>query len=332
MTTSRITTAHPDLAVAFAGKRVAVTGGAGFIGSHLTATLAALGAEVTVVDNLSGGSRANLYGVPCRILDADITHRPALKRCLAGATIIFHQAALGSVPRSIEDPANYVNTNILGTTNVLEYARTNGCQRVIFAASSSAYGDSPTLPKHEAMPPSPMSPYAATKVAGEQLMHAYAACYPLTTVSLRYFNVFGPRQSATSAYAAVIAAFAAALLEGRRPIIYGDGEQSRDFTPVDNVVLANLLAATAAPERVSGKVFNVGCGRRITINELATQMATLTGRPDLTPDHHPPRTGDVPHSLADLTRATADLGYQPITHFETALAETVEWYRATATR
>jgi nucleoside-diphosphate-sugar epimerase len=240
---------------------------------------------------------------------------------------VFHQAALGSVPRSVEQPRLYADVNVTGTLNVLEAARAAGVKRVMFAASSSAYGDTPTLPKVESMPPDARSPYAATKAACEQLMSAYSASYGLDTASLRYFNIFGSRQNANSAYAAVIAAFAAALLDGRRPVIYGDGEQSRDFTFVHNAVQANLLAARCE-RAVGGRVVNVACGLRVTVNELAKQMATMIGRPELGPVYAPERAGDVKHSLADLSRAREVLGYEPIVGFEAGLRETVKWYEA----
>ena len=231
---------------------VLVTGGAGFIGSHLTEALLELGAEVRVLDDLSGGDARNLEpfsgaaGDRLRFVEGSILDRPVLEACLAGCRWVFHQAALGSVPRSVEQPEHYVQVNVTGTVQVLEAARRAGVERVLFAASSSAYGDSPTLPKVETMPVRARSPYAASKAAGEALMSAYAACYPLDTASLRYFNIFGPRQNANSAYAAVIAAFAASLFAGQRPVIFGDGEQSRDFTFVDNAVHANLLAASTS--------------------------------------------------------------------------------------
>jgi len=254
------------------------------------------------------------------ILDA-----PLLRHCTEGREFVFHQAALGSVPRSVEQPRAFYEANVTGTFNVLEAARTAGVKRVMFAASSSAYGDSPTLPKIETMPVLPRSPYAASKVAGESLLAAYAACYPLDTVSLRYFNIFGPRQSADNAYAAVIAAFAKAILAGRRPTIFGDGQQSRDFTYVDNVVHANLLAARR-PDRLEGAVINVACGTRINVTELAERMAHGFNRPDLTPIYAPERAGDVKHSQADLSKANEVLGYTPIMDFASGLPATLDWY------
>lgn len=313
----------------FTGVRVLVTGGAGFIGSHLVEAMTGLGARVVVLDDLSGGSRTNVESFPLAdlhigsILDVDL-----LRRAMRDCRFVFHLAALGSVPRSLEQPLRYHEVNATGTLNVLEAARDAKVRRVVFAASSSAYGNSEQLPKIESMPPLPASPYAANKVAGEALMRAYANSYELDTVSLRYFNIFGPRQNANSAYAAVIAAFAKALLDGQKPTIYGDGEQSRDFTFVENAVHANLLAARhESPLR--GEVFNVACGLRITVNDLAAKMAHTLGRPDLTPSHAPDRAGDVKHSLADLSQVGRTLGYQPIVEFGEGLEQTMRWYRAT---
>jgi nucleoside-diphosphate-sugar epimerase len=239
---------------------------------------------------------------------------------------VFHQAALGSVPRSVEQPRLYNDVNTTGTLNVLEAARAAGVRRVMFAASSSAYGPNP-VPWVETMPTRAKSPYAATKVAGEALLQAYSASYGLDTACLRYFNVFGPRQNANSAYAAVIAAFAKAILAGQRPVIFGDGEQSRDFTFIDNVVHANLLAARRETP-IGGDVINVGCGGRISVNELADQVAQTLKRPDLKPIYQPERTGDIKHSFADLTRAKAVMGYEPITGFQPGLEQTLAWYRS----
>ena len=314
------------------GTRALVTGGAGFIGSHLAEALVDLGASVVVLDDLSGGDEQNLAafreraGDRLRFVKGSITDRTTLDELMPGCRYVFHQAAWGSVPRSVEMPLHYHEINTTGTINVLEAARAAGVERVIFAASSSAYGDTPTLPKVETMPVRPRSPYAATKVAGEALMRAYANCYDLDTCSLRYFNIFGPRQNANSAYAAVIAAFAKSLLADESPVIFGDGEQSRDFTFVDNAVHANLLAA-ACPRRIGGEVMNIACGRRVTINELAEKMAKILGRPDLKAKHRDPRTGDVAHSLADLAKARELIGYEPIVDFERGLEVTCGWYK-----
>lgn len=317
----------------FAGESALVTGGAGFIGSHLTEALVRLGAKVTVLDDLSGGEEANfdsyraLAGDRLRFVEGSILDEAALKDCVAGCRFVFHQAALGSVPRSVEQPRRYHEVNVTGTLNVLEAARAAGVQRVMFAASSSAYGDSEVLPKVESMAVQAKSPYAANKAAAEAMMSAWAGSYEIDAVSLRYFNIFGPRQNANSAYAAVIAAFAKALFADERPTIYGDGEQSRDFTFVDNAVHANLLAARRE-KPLNGAVINVACGLRITVNELAERMAAMVGKPHLQPIHEAERAGDVKHSLADMTRAEHLLGYQPIVDFETGLKPTVEWYGA----
>jgi nucleoside-diphosphate-sugar epimerase len=316
----------------FAGARVLITGGAGFIGSHLAQALCLLEGRVVVIDDLnpfSGSSRKNLDGLgEIDFVHASILDTAALKSCTRDCTLVFHEAAMGSVPRSVEDPRYFHEVNATGTLNVLEAARAAGARRVMFAASSSAYGDSPALPKVETMAPQPRSPYAANKVAGEALMAAYSASYGLDTAVLRYFNIFGPRQSASNAYAAVIAAFASALLNGKAPVIYGDGEQSRDFTYVDNVVHANLLAARSA-RPLDGEPVNVACGKRVSVNELFALMARLTGHADLKADYQAPRTGDVKDSLADLTAATRLLNYRPIVDFPAGLAATVDWYRAT---
>lgn len=316
----------------FEGASVLVTGGAGFIGSHLTRALLSLGCQVQVIDDLTGGSIENiaplqqLYGSRLRFIEGTILDEALLSRQMAGCRWVFHQAALGSVPRSIEIPERYFAVNATGTFNVLEAARQAGVERVMFAASSSAYGNSETLPKIETMPVLPLSPYAATKVAGEAMLSAYASCYETDTCALRYFNIFGPNQSSSSAYAAVIAAFAKAYLEGRAPTIYGDGDQSRDFTYVDNVVHANLLAARQT-HRIGGKAINIACGQRITITELATEMADILNASHLKPDYLPDRKGDVKHSQADITRAKSILGYEPIVDFTTGLQRTCEWYR-----
>jgi len=253
------------------------------------------------------------------ILDRDV-----LARCTRGCRYVFHQAALGSVPRSVAEPRLYNEVNTTGTLNVLEAAREAGVRRVMFAASSSVYGDNP-VPWVETMPVLPVSPYAATKAAGEALMRAWSGSYGADTAPLRYFNIFGPRQNANSAYAAVIAAFAKAVLTGHRPVIYGDGEQSRDFTFVHNVVHANLLAARR-PEPIGGEVINVGTGGRVTVNELARKVCEILGRPDLKPLHEPERAGDLKHSFADLRRSRSLLGYEPVVDFATGLRETLAWY------
>ena len=321
---------HPGF---FSDQRVLVTGGAGFIGSHLAEALVRLGAHVTVLDDLSGGDRANLEpfaaeaGDRLEFVEGTILDEDTLARCTRGRRFVFHQAALGSVPRSVAEPRLFNSVNVTGTLNVLEAAREAGVDRVVFAASSSAYGDSETLPKIETMPPLPKSPYAANKLACEHLMRAYAASYGLDTACLRYFNIFGPRQNANSAYAAVIAAFAKALGDDEHPVIFGDGSQSRDFTYVDNAVHANLLAARRQGP-IAGQVINVACGLRVDVNELARQMAQIMDKPHLTARHEPERAGDVKHSLADLGVARSVLSYEPIVDFEDGLKSTVQWYRS----
>lgn len=344
------TSLHGD---AFANTKALVTGGAGFIGSHLCEALTSLGADVVALDDLSGteDSWANLDGFfTGQKIQGSILDPAAVADAMAGCSLVFHQAALGSVPGSVEQPRHYQRVNIEGTLNVLEAARTAGVRRVMFAASSSAYGDAPAQPKTESMPAQPLSPYAATKVAGEALMQAYANSYAKPnanetgaeisggggeggpdTVNLRYFNIFGSRQNANSAYAAVIAAFAKALLADQHPVIYGDGQQSRDFTHVDNAVHANLLAASNNNGRFNGTVCNVAGGRSVTVNQLAVGMAGALGKPQLTPEHRDARAGDVKHSLADLTAARQAFGYQPIVEFDAGLAHTVNWYAAQTT-
>jgi len=303
-----------------------ITGGAGFIGSHLAMALHELGAKVTVLDDLSGGGDPKVLPKDVEFVRESILDVIILDKCTRGRGLVFHQAALGSVPRSLKEPRKYQMVNTGGTLNVLEAARLCGVGRVMFAASSSAYGDAPELPKVETMAVAPRSPYAATKVAGEAMAAAYSAGMGLDTVSLRYFNVFGPKQSARNAYAAVMAAFAKAMLAGKPPTVYGDGEQSRDFTYVDNVVHANLLAARRE-QRLDGVAINIACGSRITIAELAKRMARWLGRDDLKPIHAPERAGDVKHSLADLRRAKEVLGYEPIVGFDAGLDATMKWYR-----
>ena len=314
---------HDDF---FRGSRALVTGGAGFIGSHLSHALAELGAKVVVIDDLSGGSKENL-APGAEFIEASILDGRAVTRAVAGCRFVFHQAALGSVPKSIEEPRKYSDVNTTGTLNILESARVAGVQRVTFAASSSFYGDlAADQAKVETMPANPRSPYAATKAAGEALMTAYACAYGLDTVSLRYFNIFGPRQNANSAYAAVIAAFAKAMLAGEPPTIFGDGSQSRDFTFVANAVQANLLAARSTTP-LKGEVINVATGHSVTVNELAMKMSAIFGPSIKPPRYAPIRAGDVLHSLADITKAKSLLGYQPLVIFDEGLKQTVEWYR-----
>lgn len=316
----------------YEGRRVCITGGAGFIGGHLADALLALGASITIIDDLSNADASHIAELMeldaerIRFLHASILDDEALVEATDGARSIFHLAALGSVPKSIEAPQRTWSVNATGTVRVLEAARRGRAERVIFSASSSAYGDDPTLPKVETALPRPISPYAVSKLAGEGLMYAWARSYAVSTVSLRYFNIFGPRQSADSAYAAVIAAFAKRLLNHEAPVIFGDGGHSRDFTFVSNAVLANLLAG-ASPKPLAGEVVNIGTGTRIDLLELARTMAELCSAPHLAPVHEPDRAGDVRHSQADLSRARELLGYQPVTTLRDGLEETVAWYR-----
>ena len=315
----------------FEGQRVLVTGGAGFIGSHLCEALLQLGADVVALDDLSGGDWANLDGfgddvtqTTASILDAD-----ALNEAMSGCAYVLHQAALGSVPRSIREPDLYYRVNAMGTLNVMQAAKAASVQRVVFAGSSSAYGDPPgdaDTAKVETMPALPRSPYAATKLAGEHTLRAWSHSYGVDAAVLRYFNIFGPRQNANSAYAAVIAAFAKALHEGKPATIYGDGEQSRDFTYVANAVHANLLAARAEGP-VRGEVCNVACGDRVSVNQLHAAMAEIWGGEAISPTYEPGRAGDVKHSLADVSKGQQLLGYRPQVTFSDGLAQTVQWYR-----
>ncbi|MBT8485088.1 MAG: NAD-dependent epimerase/dehydratase family protein [Phycisphaerales bacterium] len=305
------------------GTRVCVTGGAGFIGSHLCDRLLALDADVTVIDDLSAGRRENLAAGASRVrfVEGSILDDAALDDAVGGAEIVFHLAAIASVPRSLDEPVPYFQINAMGTLAVLEAARRAGTRRVVYSASSSAYGDQPGMPRVETMPPDTRSPYAAAKVAGEHLLRAYAHCYDCDTVSLRYFNIFGPRQPADSAYAAVVPVFTSTLRQGGAVRIFGDGTQTRDFTPVANAVHANLLAATA--ERpLAGAVVNVACGVSISVLDLAGRIAALLGVP-LRCEHAPPRRGEVQNSLADLSRAHELLGYTPLVPLEEGLRDTV---------
>jgi nucleoside-diphosphate-sugar epimerase len=310
--------------------RFLVTGGAGFIGSHLVETLLARGDEVVVLDDFSTGRRKNLepFGGRITLIEGSIADPAVCEAAVRGVEYVLHQAALGSVPRSVAEPLRTHEVNATGTLNLLDAARRAGVRRVVFAASSSAYGDTEELPKHEAMPVRPRSPYAVSKVTGEAYCRAFHASYGLETVALRYFNVFGPRQDPNSQYAAVVPLFVTSALAGQRPTIFGDGEQSRDFTYIDNVVEANLRACEAGPAAL-GEVFNIGAGSRTTINELWSITRSLTAA-EVEPRYEPSRAGDVRHSLASLERARAALGYDPRIDVVEGLGRTVEWYRAAA--
>lgn len=315
----------------YQGRAVCVTGGTGFIGGHLVDALHSLGATVCVIDDLSNSSLEHLDELlamePERVsfVRGSILEDAALRDAVRGASVVFHLAAIGSVPRSIEDPERTWQVNATGTMRVLQAAKAAGLERVVYAASSSAYGDSPTLPKVESQVPAPRSPYAASKLAGEHLVSAWSHAYGLSGVSLRYFNVFGPRQPTDSAYAAVIPSFARRLIAGEPPTIFGDGSASRDFTYVANAVLATLLAGSARL-RTSGEVVNVGTGRRVTIREVAQMIAERCNKPGLSPAELPARPGDVQHSLASLERAKELIGYAPAISLEEGLTETIAWY------
>ena len=311
--------------------KITVTGGAGFIGSHLVERLLERGAEVTVLDNLSTSDVGNLGGMvdDIRFIEGDIRDRETVRKAVRGADTVFHEAALGSVPRSIEDPLTSNEINVEGTLNVLIAARDEGVRRMVFASSSSVYGDTPTLPKQEDMSPTPTSPYGVTKLAAEMYCRAFTPVYGLETVSLRYFNVFGPRQDPESMYAAVIPRFTTRFLENQSPEIYGDGEQSRDFTYVANVVDANLLAMSTTTG--IGGAFNVAAGDPITLNELAVRLKQLTGaKVDVT--YSESRPGDIRHSFADIGAARSALGFEPGVTLSEGLNLTVEWYTAELSR
>lgn len=306
--------------------RFTVTGGAGFIGSNLVEALVRRGDSVVVLDNFSTGKRENLEALRdrVRVIEGSITDLPTVRRAVEGSDFVLHQAALASVQRSVDDPLTSNEVNIKGTLNVLVACRDAGVKRVVYAASSSAYGDTEELPKHEDMPARPLSPYAVQKWVGEQYCKVFSSLYGLDAVALRYFNVFGPRQDPNSDYAAVIPIFVTRLLAGQEPTIYGDGEQSRDFTFIENVIDANLRACDGGPK--SGAVVNIACGARYTLNELFAGIRDLLGS-RLEVRYAAPRAGDVRHSMADIARARKLLGFEPRVDFRTGLQRTVEWYR-----
>jgi nucleoside-diphosphate-sugar epimerase len=305
--------------------RAIVTGGAGFIGSHIGEELLRRGAAVVVVDDFSTGKEANLADLKgqLEVERQSITDLDALHKAFRGAEIVIHLAARTSVPRSVADPVESNRVNIDGTVNVLVAARDAKARRIVYAASSSAYGETPTLPKTEAMRPDPISPYGVTKYVGELYCQVFGRCYGLENVSIRYFNVFGPRQDPGSPYSGVLSLFMTALRDGRQPVVFGDGEQSRDFTYVSNVVDATLRAALTPG--VSGMVFNVGTGGRFTLNQTLSLLAKISGKP-ANPRYDPPRTGDIRDSQADISLARQMLGYVPTVDFEEGLRRTWAWY------
>lgn len=309
--------------------RYLVTGGAGFIGSNITAALVAAGERVRVLDNLATGRWENLDGIDeqshIERIEGDIRDAAAVAKAMEGVEVVFHEAALGSVPRSVDTPIESDSVNTGGTVTVLDVARRSGVRRLVFAASSSAYGETEVLPKHEGLEPMPLSPYAVTKLACEHYLKVFASIYGIETLNLRYFNVFGPNQSPDGAYAAAIPRFVDAALAGRPVPIHGDGEQTRDFCYVDNAVRANLLGA-ACSKKLTGQVVNVAGGRRIGLNELVREIGRVLGR-EVAVSHGPPRAGDVRHSLADIGRARELLGYEPIYTWEEGLGPTIEYLR-----
>ncbi len=305
-----------------------VTGGAGFIGCNLVRYILNKGHDVVVLDNLATGKMENITEILDKIefIEGDIRDRPTVDRAVAGCTAVFHEAALGSVPGSVEEPVTAHDVNVTGTVTVLEATRAAGIKRLIFAASSSAYGDQEESPKHEGMMPQPISPYAANKLACEMYLQAYASVYGMETMGLRYFNVFGPHQDPQGAYAAVIPAFVSMLLKGQGPTVYGDGEQSRDFCYVDNVCEANWLAAHAPAEVCNGQVVNIACHYETSLNQILAKLTELLGI-DIKAVYTDVRAGDVKNSLADISRAKETIGYEPLVYFEEGLEKAIGWYK-----
>lgn len=309
-------------------RKVLVTGCAGFIGSWVTEALVQRGALVCGLDNFETGKRTNFVDFAGRFqfIECDLRDANATARACEGVEVIFHQAALPSVPRSVRDPRPSHTANIEGTFNLLEGARAAGVKRIIYAASSSAYGNQPGFPRHETMVPMPIAPYPVQKLAGEYYMKSYWQIYGIETVCLRYFNIFGPRQAPDNPYSGALAKFALQMLRGERPTIFGDGEQGRDFTFIENAVSANLLAMEAPSEKIAGRVFNIACGERHTLNETFRIMADLAEFKG-SPIHSSPRAGDIANSLADISAAREAFGYEPKVSFEEGLRRTVAWYR-----
>jgi nucleoside-diphosphate-sugar epimerase len=304
-----------------------VTGGAGFIGSHIASALLAEGARVRVLDDLSTGHRENIdeIGGDVDFIQGSVADEALLAKVLEGVELVFHEAAIPSVPRSVKVPQQTHVASVDGTFSMLLAARDQKVRRVVYAGSSSAYGDQPTLPKSEQMSPDPLSPYAVAKLVGEYYCRVFTRVYGLETVTLRYFNVFGPRQDPGSQYSGVVSRFISSLLSDERPVIYGDGEQSRDFTYIDNVVGANLKAAEASG--ASGKVINVANGMRITLNQLLAELKDLTGKHDVEAEYLGPRVGDVRHSLADISMARELLGYESKVDLREGLQRTIDWWK-----
>jgi len=304
-----------------------VTGGGGFIGSNLVRALLARGDEVSVLDNFSTGSRANLAGLEhdIQLVEGDLRSYERVHAAIRGVEVVFHQGALPSVPRSVQDPLTTTAVNIEGTLNVLLAARDESVRRIVNASSSSVYGNTGTLPRVETQAPDPISPYAVAKLAAERFCTSFSRVYGMEIVSLRYFNVFGPRQDPTSQYAAVVPRFIRAIADGEPVTIYGDGEQSRDFTYIDNVVDANLKAAEAA--QGIGQVINIANGERISLNQLLSELISLTGKTGVVADYQEPRAGDVRHSLADITQARTLLGYEPRVNLRDGLELTIDWWQ-----
>jgi nucleoside-diphosphate-sugar epimerase len=304
-----------------------VTGGAGFIGSHIASALIKSGARVRIIDNLSTGHRENIaeIGGDVDFVEGSLADESLLRKVIQDVELVFHEAAIPSVPRSVEDPRQTHIASVDSTFSLLLAARDNKIKRLVYAASSSAYGDQPTLPKVESMLPDPLSPYAVAKLVGEYYCQVFTRVYGLETVSLRYFNVFGPRQDPSSQYSGVISRFISALLSGQRPVIYGDGEQSRDFTYIDNVVAANLKAAETT--KGVGQVINIANGERVTLNQLLAQLKQLTSMTDAQADYQDFRKGDVRDSLADISRARELLGFAPHVDLQTGLKSTMQWWQ-----
>ena len=302
-----------------------VTGGAGFIGSHLVHRLVQLGRTVRVLDNFSTGRRSNLDEIAARIelIEGDMADPAVARRACAGVDVVLHEAAVPSVPKSVADPLTSHRANVEGTFQLLLAARDAKVRRFVYAGSSSAYGESKTLPKVESMPTDPLSPYAVQKLTGEYYCRAFAKCYGMQTLTMRYFNVFGPRQDPKSQYAAAIPAFVTAILHDRAPTVYGDGEQTRDFTYIENVIFANLLAASA--DRTSGEVINIACGGRISINQIIAEINKHFGK-EIKPEYVEARPGDIKHSAADITLARSVIGYEPLVPTLEGLRMAMDWY------